>query len=939
MRLDDRQSAIDVGAIIPGDPAESELIRRITASGEYERMPPEGDPLASAEVDLLRRWVASGAKYERHWAFVAPRPVELPATSRPGRLRNAVNSFVQARLDTENLAAAPAADRYSLIRRVYLDLIGLPPTPAEADEFAASEDPLVYERLVDRLLASPHYGERWARNWLDLARYSDTNGYEKDRPRSIWPFRDWVIRALNGDQPFDRFSIEQLAGDMLPDANVEARIATGFHRNTMLNEEGGIDPLEYRFYAMVDRVATTGTVWLGLTIGCAQCHTHKYDPITHTDYYRFFALLNNADEPDLPLSPDPTAAEKRVRDDIARRQAALPSRFAGGVAAFEASFSEWVDAQQSRTVPWRVLRPHRLESNLPKLELLKDGSIFASGDITKRDVFTLQFDLQPDALPLTALRLEVLPDQRLPAGGPGRAYYEGRKGDFFLSEIIARKDGSRVEFERASHSYGKLVLGSGTAAAANVIDGDGSTGWSTADQMGRTNQLVLNLREPIAQPGAFAVELLFERHFAASLGRFRISAASVEDAEAKAMPAEVERLLCQSPGDWSVRERDRVRRYYRRVAPELESARREIEELEAQLPEATHTLVMQERPADNVRPTHRHHRGEYLSAREPVKPGLPAALVEGAATAPANRLELARWLVSPHNPLVARVTVNRAWQAFFGNGLLSTPGDFGTQAESPSHPRLLDWLANSFVEDGWSLKRLHRRIVLSATYRQAATRTSDLQQRDPRNRLLARGPRLRAPAETVRDMMLAASGLLSRKMYGPSVHPPQAGSVTALAYGGEKWIASTGADRYRRALYTFSKRTAPFAAYTVFDAPTGESCTVRRDRSNTPLQALTLLNDEMYFEMARALAEWACREHPTSREDCARFIFRRLATRPPTSDELAAVVEYQGAQVERLRRGELAVAELTGGEVSPQLAAWMMVARSLMNLDEAVTKP
>jgi cytochrome c553 len=952
LRLDVREVAIDTGAIVPGNIDKSDIVRRIFSNDPDEQMPPADAPetLTDAQKKLIRRWIADGAKYEKHWAFVPPQRPPLPKVKNSKWPRNEIDRFVLARLETEGLNPSAEADRYTLVRRVHLDLVGLPPTPEEADAFAHSNDPRAYEKLVEQLLDSKHYGERWARQWLDLARYSDTNGYEKDRPRSIWPYRDWVIRALNNDMPFDRFSIEQLAGDMLPAATEAQKIATGFHRNTMLNEEGGIDPLEYRFYAMVDRVATTGTVWMGLTTGCAQCHTHKYDPISHTDYYRLMALLNNAEEPDLSIQqPSIADRRRRIAEQIAKLEADLPNQFPpapgdGPIEArrrktIEGKYSDWLKAQRERAVVWKTLRPFHSESNLPKLEVLQDGSIFSSGDITKRDVYTLKFHLDESSLPLTALRLEVLPDARLPAGGPGRAFYEGRKGDFFLSEVVAQLNERPLKFASASHSFGKISIGSGNANATNVFDETGSTGWATAGREGEAHQLVLNLQKPIDTSGELQIELIFERHFAASLGRFRFSGTSATKlVKATQLPAEVEQLLAQDEKPLTAKELSQLKRRFVLSTPELAKARGPIDKLRKSLPAFPTTMVMLERPADNLRKTYRHHRGEFLSPREKVTGGVPAVFRQLPDGQPVNRLTFARWLVSDRNPLVGRVTVNRAWRAFFGAGLIRTSGDFGTQSEPPTHPQLLDWLAREFVDGGWSLKKLHRLIVASATYRQSSHIAPELLRRDPANRLFARGPRYRVDGETVRDIMLKASGLLSKTMHGPGVYPPQPASVTALAYGNSKWTPSAGEERFRRSLYTFSKRTAPFAAYTIFDAPTGEICTARRNRSNTPLQALTLLNAEMYLEMSRTLAKRATRE--PEREDVATVIFRRFLTRPPQPEELSALLEFQQAQQERLEQGELSATAITGDkQATAEFAAWVMLSRAVMNLDEAITKP
>jgi hypothetical protein len=946
LRLDVRAEAVRK-AVVPGKPDGSELVRRLFAD-EDEVMPPPAakNPLTDAEKQTLKRWVAAGAEYRAHWAFVAPKQAPLPKVRQADWPRNPIDAFVLARLEAEGLRPAPPADRYTLVRRVYLDLIGLPPTPEEADAFVRDDSPGAYEWLVDRLLASPHYGERWARRWLDLARYADTNGYEKDRPRSIWPYRDWVVRALNADLPFDRFTVEQLAGDMLPGATLSQRVATGFHRNTMLNEEGGIDPLEFRFHAMTDRVATTGTVWLGLTLGCAQCHTHKYDPIPQREYYQVMAFLNNADEPTIDVpTPDLAAGRAAVEKQAAAREADLPNRFppGGGWLAsplpvevrrrehLKRQFEVWLAREPGRAVRWQMLRPAEAKSNLPLLTVLDDSSVLASGDMSKRDVYDLTF--RGDFRGVTALRLEVLPDERLPKRGPGRVYYEGPFGDFFLSELTLSADGRPAKFARSSQSFG--------TKAAQAIDGDPLTGWSINGGQGRPHAAVFNLSAPLGDVKALSLRLLFERYYAAGLGRFRVSVTTdPRPAEASAMPAEVEDLLLIPAAQRTAAQRRRLQRYYLSVAPELTGEREAIQKLRAQAPAYPTTLVMSERPANNPRPTYRHHRGEFLQPQERVEPGVLSALHPLPEGQPRNRLTFARWLVGPKSPLVGRVTVNRQWAAFFGRGIVRTTEDFGFTGDPPTHPELLDWLAVEFVRQGWSIKALHRLIVTSATYRQSSRVTPELLARDPENKLLARGPRFRLEAELLRDAALRASGLLSPRLGGPSVFPPQPPGVTTEgAYGALPWKPSEGPDRYRRGLYTFSKRTAPFAAFTTFDAPSGEACVARRETSDTPLQALTLLNDVAFLECAQALGRSAAaRQGPA--EERAKWLFRRCLTRPPTRDEGATLAAFYRAQKGRLDRHELDAVKIAGpgaGDVT-ECAAWALVARAVLNLDEFVTK-
>ena len=967
LRLDAREEAMKEAksggiALVPGKPAESELITRIFTDDEDELMPPPSAkrPLSDEHKSILRRWVEEGGEYAQHWAFVKPRRPEVPGGAGfasavsalekrdPARAaeiraqfpaleswpRNPIDSFVLQRLLAAGLTPSAGAEAATLCRRLYLDLTGIPPTPAEQDAFiqaAAGDLQAAVESLADKLLASPRYGERWARRWLDLARYADTNGYEKDRPRSIWPYRDWVINALNADMPFDQFTIEQIAGDMLPGATLQQRIATGFHRNTMLNEEGGIDPLEFRYHAMTDRVATTGATWLGLTLGCAQCHTHKFDPITHREYFSVMAFMNNADEPDIDI-PQPGAAEQAKKNAAlaAQRIAALSDELAKkkpdvSKDAWEEKFSAWLATERARTVKWRPLRPAEAKSNMPLLTIQPDDSILSSGDTTKSDTYEITFRDIPAGV--TAVRLEALPDPTLPADGPGMTDYEGPKGDFFIGEFQLAADGAPVKFTGGTQSYAKNNFGKNPVSAALMLDGDPQTGWSAAGRFGERHTAVLNLAPALPAAREWSLKMLMGRHYAASLGRFRISVTTdTAPAVARDMPEEMEALLALPDAGLSAAQRERLREAFLLSLPELADEATRIRALLKPVATVT-SLVLRERPPHHPRPTFLHNRGEYLQPTDPVNPAVPAFLSPLPAGEKPDRLAFARWLVSPENPLTARVTVNRHWAAFFGRGFVKTTEDFGYQSEAPTHPELLDWLATEFVTQGWSQKKLHRLIVTSATYRQSSRVTPALLAADGDARLLSRFPRVRLEAEIIRDSALAASGLLTEKLGGPSVYPPQPDGAIEAAYGKGTWTATTGPDRWRRSLYTFSKRTAPFALYNTFDAPTGEACIARRDVSNTPLQALTLLNDIVFVEAAQALGKSLAARDGTDEERIADA-FRRVVCRAPAADEIAMLKNFLDSH-----RGAAAPEK-----PADDARAWTALARALFSLDEVLTK-
>ena len=716
LRLDVREAALEQEAFVPGKPEQSQLIERILTDDADELMPPPDSHkrLSAPQKEILKRWIAEGAEYQPHWAFVAPKPVGLPA----GLKSHPIDHFIQTTLQSNGLTASPAAEPATLIRRVSLDLTGLPPSPAEVDAFvqaSTADAESAYRAVVDRLLGSPHYGERWGRWWLDQARYADSNGYSIDAPRQIWKYRDWVIGAFNADLPFDQFTIEQLAGDLLPEATVDQKVATGFHRNTQINEEGGIDKEQFRIDSVFDRVATTGTVWLGLTIGCAQCHDHKFDPIAQQEYYRLFAFFNNQDEPEL-----------RVMDPV-------------------------VDAGA-------------LTAELKDLE----------GRIKK--------------------------------------YLEAR-----------------------------------------------------ADELSKWE-------------------------------------AGLTPAAIKSLPPQVRKILAEPAEKRSLAQRRTLGAAAEGGAGRFEEMNGRYQEIDAQLNKSTTTLVMQERP--QPRRTTVLIKGDFTRPAEEVTPGTPAVLHPIAKTTnPPNRLDLARWIMRSDNPLTARVMVNRIWQQYFGRGLVVTENDFGLTSTPPSHPELLDWLATTLVDRKWSLKEMHRVIVTSHTYRQSSSARPELREKDPDNFLLARQQRLRLDAEIVRDVALAASGLLSRKLGGPPVYPPIPDGVLNQGQSKRTWKESQGEDKFRRGLYTFVYRASPPPSLSVFDAPEGFTTCTRRIRSNTPLQALTLMNDDGFFEFATALEK-------IIQKDGLETAFRRCTTRAPKPDELAVLEKLDT----------------------------LNAARALLNLDETVTR-
>jgi mono/diheme cytochrome c family protein len=768
-------------AVVPQKAGESLLIHAVTgAKPDVAKMPPK-DTLPADKIATLKRWIDEGAKgpdkeesaggttASSHWSFQPVKRTPPPSVKDAAWPRNGIDHFILARLERDGIRPSPEADKVTLIRRLSLDLTGLPPTPAEVDAFVRDTSPAAYERVVDRFLDSPHYGEHQARLWLDAARYADSNGFTIDAARSIWKYRDWVIQAFNNDLPFDQFSIQQLAGDMLPNPTREQLVATGFHRNTMINQEGGIDPEQFRVESVVDRVNTTGTVWLGLTVGCCQCHDHKFDPLTQREYYQLFAFLNNCDEPSIELlSPEEEARRKKVRAALADVERQLK--------------------QLDPTSPEAVEKWERSITDETRLHLPKE---------------------------IAAIFL-VAPNGR------------NSKQTQALEAAYRRNDQTR-------HAVGGLTHPLGAALHAHLL--------STRNDLQKARE-ILKKQEPVAVT----------------------------------------------------------------------------------------TMVVRERSAR--RDTHVMLGGDFTRKGAKVGPGFPSVLPQ--APRAANRMDLAKWLVDPANPLTPRVAVNRWWGQFFGIGIVETENDFGTQGTPPSHPELLDWLASEFVARGWSVKSMQKLIVMSATYRQSSKARPDLDRVDSRNRLLARQSRLRVNAEVVRDVALAASGLLSPKVGGPSVFPPQPDGVYRFTQIDKGWKASTGEDRYRRGMYTHFWRSAPHPQLVTFDAPDASTTCTRRNRSNTPLQALTLLNDAGFYEYAQGLAARVARE--ATGDDTAKLIhaFRLCVSRGPSERDLNRLQSFLARQQVELKDKAEEAKKLSPG--APDRAAWVMVARVLLNLDELITR-
>jgi hypothetical protein len=955
LRFDTEAGAMaDLGghfAIVPGDPEKSELVRRITAENKSMRMPPvySGATLTDREIGLIRDWVSQGAKWEKHWSFIPPKRREPPAVSKPNWVRNPIDAFVLERLDREGLAPSPEAERAILIRRVSLDLTGIPPTPAEVDAFVRDGD---YEKVVDRLLASPRYGERMAAPWLDAARYADTNGYQTDGERSMWRWRDWVIDAFNRNMPYDRFTIEQIAGDMLPGATLEQKIASGFNRNHRGNGEGGIVPEEYAVEYVVDRVDTTSTVWLGLTVGCARCHDHKYDPISQKEFYQFFAYFNNVPERGMafkygnspPFIQAPTPPEQSQLRETERKVSAAEARFGKlDIATAQREWEKSLDRQAE--LQWSIPQDLVAQNGLAELDGKNIVDLGDKANFSFYDKFTLAAWVNPTA-PTGAIITRMLDTEE--GEGFGLSLKDGKVAASMVKRWL--DDGGRVQTENSLplNRWSHVVL---TYDGSRLTDGI-NIYINGLPQKLKVDLDVINQSFAVKEPLRIGGGGGMGNRFHGSIDDVRVYQAALAPGEAAVLATRdpISKIATMAPEKRSPAQADKIRLCFldQYAPPETQQAWRDLRELRQQrqrLIESFPTvMVMQERT--QPRDTFLLVRGAYDKPGDKVARGVPAVLPPLPSGVENNRLGLARWLVDPSNPLTARVMVNRLWQMYFGVGIVKTVEDFGSQGEWPTNPELLDWLATEFMRTGWDVKAIVKTIVTSATYRQSSSVSRDLLQRDPDNRLLARGPRFRLSAEQVRDQALAISGLLVEKLGGPSVKPYQPAGLWKELAGGDDYKQEKGENLYRRSLYTFWKRAVAPPEMMTFDSPGRETCVVRETRTNTPLQALTLMNDVTYLEAARVLAQRMMVEGGATPAARIAYAFKLATARsldPRKSDVLLGSFQHY---LDGFETNPEAARKLVSEGDSPrneklnvsELAAYTTVASLILNMDETVTK-
>ena len=908
LRLDTHEGATDF-AVDVEFPEDSELIRRIATTDASEVMPPpkHGKPLSQEDQDLLLQWIKQGANYAKHWSYEPPVKPTVPNIDQ-GTTFNPIDNFVLDRLKGSGLKQSPLADRLTLIRRLALDVTGLPPTPEEVDKFLADQDENAYEKLVDYYLAKPAYGERWAAVWLDLARYADSAGFAEDKPRTIWAYRDYVIRSYNQNKRFDQFTREQIAGDLLPNANDETRIATAFHRNTLTNSEGGTSDEEFRSAAVVDRVNTTMAVWMGTTMACAQCHTHKYDPITQKEYFQFYDFLNHTADNDRPnesptfsiYSESSIAQRKQLQDEIDSLKASLSDPVDAD------AFAQWRATLDNSSDPIR--------GQFIRVDLAGENRILSLAEV---QVFSSGKDANSQNI---AINGKATQSSTAYAGPPEYAIDDNTSGNF--------NDKTVTHTATESSPWWQVDLGSEHEIERIVV-------WHRSQLHTRSDGFKVSILDA-------KKNVVWSKTYAKALPHEQV-------VELPSLPSQVRDLLDREDA-LNETEQATLESYYVTVRNEQISTK--IAERQAKfnsIPAMTTVPVMTELPANQKRVTQVQIRGNYLDTGETVSAATPSAFHSLPADAPLDRLTLAQWLVDPNNPLTARVLANRYWEQIFGVGIVQSSEEFGAQGDLPSHPELLDWLATDLMENGWDSKRLLKQIVMSATYRQSSSVDLKSLETDPNNRLLARGPRVRLSAEMIRDQALAVSGLLSSKMYGPPVHPPQPkiGLKPAFTNRTTDWTDSVGEDRYRRGIYTEWRRSSPYPSMATFDVNNREVCELRRSNTNTPLQALVTLNDPVYVEAAQALARRVTSTKGKTPREIAERAFRLCLIRKPTDKELDRIVLLFENSKEHFTENPESAKQLAVDPLNPvapetdlvELAAWTTVANVLLNLDEMLMKP
>ena len=948
-------------AVVPGKPDESVLLQRVTSDDKYSVMPPPASEksLTQSQKELLRKWIAQGAKYENHWAFEQPKKGPLPEIKNKAWPRNLIDHFVLALLEEKGLKPSTAADKRTLIRRVAFDLTGLPPTKKQIDRFLADDSADAYEKMVDRFLASTSYGEHMTRHWLDLARYADTSGYQYDRERSMWVWRDWVINAYNSNMPFDQFTLEQMAGDLLPNATPQQILATGFNRNHPITIEGGVIDEEYRTEYVIDRLNTTATVWMGLTVGCARCHDHKFDPISQKEFYQLTAFFNQVAERGLngfdpmqqiasPLAKPVDSAVRQKMDDLKTQIQKLKAEPSA------AEINQWAkEIATSSTTKWQTLDPVKMSSSGGSTLLRQDDkSILAGGANPNKDVY--EIISSTNETKITAIRLECLTDSSLPGGGPGRHSNSNFVLSEFELEVVSITDPNQsqtIKFSKALADYSQANY-----EITKAIDGtvSGNNGWAVDGPTRKKPATALFIAtSPFGFGGGTELKfrLRHEANFAThGIGRPRLSltTATPGSLALDALPDEVLVAARKHSNQRSEKENlaliDALKLVRSQKAAALQYELNEISPL-SKYPK---TMVMKD--LAKPRSTYILERGQYDLKREKVSADVPAILNQLRSDLPRNRLGLAKWLTDPNHPLTARVAVNRYWQMLFGRGLVGSVEDFGTQGDRPTHPELLDALAIEFVESGWDVKAMLRLMLNSATYRQSSKSNAKSLEQDPKNQWLARGARFRLDAEQIRDLALAVSGLLNQKIGGPSVYPYQPDGLWLELNNrpglSRKYVEGSGDELYRRSMYTFWKRTVLSPMMQTFDATGREFCTARRFRTNTPLQALLLLNGPQFVEAARHFGKRMIVEGGDSSQSRIKFGFELATSRLPDKVELEILAAYLNNRLDHYRSNPKAAIKMLRVGQSPQSneldsiehAAWMDVARTLLNLDETINR-